>query len=401
MSQVPQNQTAERAALSILSYSPKCLLDLPWSAELFHSPACQMIFEAIEAAARAGNETALVPLTSSMEAAGTLAVVGGAAGLTEILMTFGGPNPGQARYYFEKLTDALTARKTLTAALAILPDLQQMTVQPAEFAERIAAAAQGPEIAQRETLANHLDALCAELERNESAECFSTGLPGLDRHFAGGFHRGELGVVAAETSGGKSVLLGMTALASAQAGKATTLFSLEMPAKDVLKRMAANLAGLPIIGAKDKPSKRHMDAISRAILSLYAMPLTIIDNLASLQDIEREARRLARLKKADLIAVDYLQLVENTAADSREQAVSEVARKLKNIALGCGSVVLTASQMNEDGKLRESRAIGHHADFVIGIGGGTITIEKNRRGPRGPSVAVTLRGELGRFEEAN
>lgn len=399
MSQVPQNRAAERAAISLLSFSPKCFSEMPWTPDLFHDPANQIIFAALESASAAGEPTDLIAVTARMESDGTLEAAGGAAGLSEILLTFGGPNPRQAEYYFGLLSEALVARKTLQAVRAGLPDLEQMTATPAEFVERIAAEAQGPEIAHRATLAEHLDSLCAELERNEPQECFTTGLPSLDRYLAGGFHRGELAVIAADTSRGKSVLLSMAALASAQAGKATLLFSLEMPARDILRRMAANVAGLPILSARDNPTKRHMDAASRAIISLHCQPLLIVDNLSSLTDIEREARRMARLKKADLIVIDYLQLVENSAADNREQAVSEVARKLKNIALGCGSVVLTASQMNEDGKLRESRAIGHHADFVLNIGDGEITVGKNRRGPRGVSVPVTLRGELGRFEE--
>ena len=110
-------------------------------------------------------------------------------------------------------------------------------------------------------------------------------------------------------------------------------------------------------------------------------------------------RRLTRLKKADAVIIDYLQLVENCAADNREQAIAEVARKLKNLALGCNCAVFTSSQLNDDGKLRESRAIGHHADFVISIGDGKLVITKNRRGPRDMSIAVTLHADIGRFEE--
>jgi replicative DNA helicase len=97
---------------------------------------------------------------------------------------------------------------------------------------------------------------------------------------------------------------------------------------------------------------------------------------------------------------DYLQLVETPEADSRDQAVSEVARKLENLALNCGAAVLTASQMNEAGQLRESRAIDHHAEAIINIADDRITVEKNRRGSRSGGVNVTLRGELGRFEES-
>ena len=129
------------------------------------------------------------------------------------------------------------------------------------------------------------------------------------------------------------------------------------------------------------------------------MPLTIIDNLASLAAIEAEARRLIRTKKADVVIIDYVQLVENSGAETREACVAEVARKFKNLALSGQCAVLTASQLNEDGRLRESRAIGHHADIVVHISGDALVINKNRRGPRDVSIPVTLRGELGRFEE--
>jgi replicative DNA helicase len=142
-----------------------------------------------------------------------------------------------------------------------------------------------------------------------------------------------------------------------------------------------------------------MDALSNAVTSLYSMPLTIVDDISSLTAIEAEARRLIRLKKADIVIVDYLQLVENSGPETREACMAETARKFKNLALAGQCAVLTASQLNEDGKLRESRAIGHHADFVINIEDGSLVISKNRRGARNMSIPVTLRGELGRFEE--
>ena len=114
-----------------------------------------------------------------------------------------------------------------------------------------------------------------------------------------------------------------------------------------------------------------------------------------------EARRLIRLKKADVVIVDYIQLVENTGAETREACISEVARKLKNLALTANIAVLTASQLNDNGMLRESRAIGHHADFVISISDGSLIVDKNRHGPRNVSIPIKLKGELGRFEESD
>ena len=104
-----------------------------------------------------------------------------------------------------------------------------------------------------------------------------------------------------------------------------------------------------------------------------------------------------------MIIVDYLQIVSMPKADNREQAISELTRRLKLTALKSQSLVVTASQLNDDGKLRESRAIGHHADHALFIihekNNSSIVVEKNRRGARGVGFPVVMRGEISRFEQ--
>lgn len=402
MSEVPQNATAEKSALSMLSCSPRLVAEMPWTEDMFLNPTHRTIFRAIESAAQSGEPGDLVALTARLEATGQLDGVGGAAGVTDILTTLTATHPQQAAYYRQQLVEARNYRDTLRAVTLALPEIAAMRIPLPELVERIAAAADHDQDRKSETLAQQMDGLFAELERSEPQEAFSTGLPSLDRHLSGGIHRKQMTVVAGETGGGKSILLALAALANAQIGRSVAIFSLEMPARDILKRMAANLAGLPIKAAHEKPEKEEqekLDRISRALIGLTSLPLTIIDTMTSLAEIEAEARRLARLGKADLIVVDYLQLIANEGPDSREQAISEIARKLKNLALSSGSAVITASQLNEDGKLRESRAIGHHADHVLIIGDGKITIAKNRNGQANVSAQVTMRGELGRFDE--
>ena len=165
--------------------------------------------------------------------------------------------------------------------------------------------------------------------------------------------------------------------------------------------MAANIAGFPIKGVHEKPNGKEMDAATRAIRALSSLPITIIDSLASLnfdriRDAQNDPAEEGRCPDYRLPATRR----ELNRLQS-EQAIAAVARKLKNLALGCGCAVFTASQLNEEGKLRESRAIGHHADFVVSISSGTLVVVKNRRGPPNVSIPVKLRGELGRFEESN
>ena len=94
-----------------------------------------------------------------------------------------------------------------------------MRLDPGEFADKVASAAQGPETVERPTLAQYLESLIGELERTEPREAFPTGLPSLDAALDGGVHRGEMFVVAGESGGGKSILLTQAALACLQGGK--------------------------------------------------------------------------------------------------------------------------------------------------------------------------------------
>jgi replicative DNA helicase len=273
----------------------------------------------------------------------------------------------------------------------------------------------------------HLSDFLDDLENKTPLENFTTGIPKVDKLLGGGMRRGEMLVVGAQTSGGKSILLYQAALNALLDGKSVTIFSLEMPAKSILQRMACNLIGKTIVpmreisAVSDWKTVASAKDISSAIGQLMKMKLTIRDDLSEVGEIIAEAQRLASLGKADVIVVDYLQIVTMPSADNREQAVSELSRRLKLTALKANSAVLTASQLNDDGAVRESRAIGHHTDFLLIISHpddkkkepagyrktapaqptSRIRIDKNRRGQRDVFVPVKMRGDISRFEEVN
>ena len=132
--------------------------------------------------------------------------------------------------------------------------------------------------------------------------------------------------------------------------------------------------------------------------------LTICDaDSISLESIDS---RLAQMIDAglgvDLIIVDYIQLVgvSNNQGKSREQEVSEVARSLKQLSKKYNCPVLSASQLNDDGKVRESRAISHDCDVLLKIEPeeGVIIVSKNRNGERGGELPLALNGSFQRFE---
>lgn len=410
--EIPIAKTAEAAALSLIVTDPDVYSALPWDASLFALDAHKTLFRAIAMVQqRSGTCNALQAL-SELETNGQLHKCGGDEVVMQILgSAMQGPGPialAVAADYRRQLAKAKGFRDALAAWAEAEPEIRRMNFELSSLAETIAKAAT-ENITEAKSLKDHLNELIDDLEQKTPLETFSIGLPTLDKHLHGGLLRGEMLVVGADTGGGKSILLYQAALAALEAGKNVAIFSLEMPAKAILRRMASNLVGKRVEGMRDMLAAQDQRSIatghdlSKALTALMRMPLTVHDTLSEVGEIDAEAHRLASIGKADLIVVDYLQIVTMPKADSREQAISELARRLKLTALKTGSVVLTASQLNEQGRLRESRAIGHHADAVINIrhdGSPIMVIDKNRRGQRGVTIPVCMRGDISRFEES-
>jgi replicative DNA helicase len=161
----------------------------------------------------------------------------------------------------------------------------------------------------------------------------------------------------------------------------------------------------------------ELDAITSGIHAIGKLPLQIESGYSDWESIEACARELRAKDKLDLLVLDYIQLVhlrDLAKNETREQHVSEITRRLKSLALTLNIATATASQLNEDGRLRESRAIGHHADHVWLINpnedknqkpkqkmnnGPVLRIEKNRSGERDRAIPLFMRGDISRFEE--
>ena len=409
---VPIATTAEQAALSHLAFDKKALPNLHWEPDLFALEHHRIIFEAMVRVHQRTGSCGGVATISELESTGTLKSAGGREGVLQVLKTItaapGAFSLAQADDYRHQLIRARSYRKVLKVIEGADDDIRWMRADLPELGEMIAQA--GGECGDAvKSIKDHITELLDDLEGKTPLETFGTGLPSFDRHFRGGIRRGEMMVVAAETSGGKSILLGQYVLEALKSGKAVAFFSLEMPIPGILQRLASAKIGktiLPVSEIKTIHDQRNAATgadITQALSWLAQSRLTMRDDLHEVGEIIAEANRLAASGKADLVVVDYLQIVSMPKADTREQAISELTRRLKLTSTKAGVAIVTASQINEDGKLRESRAIGHHSDHVVAVlhdeGGSRIRILKNRRGSRDISIPIKMRGEISRFEE--
>jgi replicative DNA helicase len=403
MKNLPNNNTAERAMLGILAGSPSLIEEI--EDNLFFNPIHELLFKTLKELVRKeapADHLDHTHIRAELESNGKLQEFGDTSMVFEIF----GMNLGRASYPYYRtiLAEAASYRRFIRLAIPAIAEAERMTTPLEEIIADLQTASTVAEVNELPQIKKQVMMLLDELERNTPHEYFQTGIYQLDNMLGGGLQRKEMLVVAAPTSRGKSLLLGQATVASVIAGKRTAFFTLEMPAFDVIKRFAANMSGYPIRANCDistERSRREMDAQVKQIAILSDLPIHIFDNVSDLDTIMRTAKSLKQKHGLDLVVVDYIQRVE-AEGTNREQAVSTIARTLKNFALVNDCCVMTASQMNDDGQVRESRAIGHEADILINIadkGADTIlTVGKNRRGESGKSLVVTRRGELGRFD---
>ena len=208
-----------------------------------------------------------------------------------------------------------------------------------------------------------------------------TGLRELDRLTAG-WQQGDLNIIAARPSVGKTAFALHLALAAGRAGKQVLVNSLEMQGERLGDRwlcaQAANVdAGHLKTGLLDAGERQQ--ALEAARL-LSALPVYVDDNPKMSMDHIRSSALLQKSKgRCDLLIIDYLQLCEMKSGQknrNREQEVAEASRKAKLIAKELDIPVILLCQLNREcemradkrpalSDLRESGAIEQDADVVM------------------------------------
>ena len=200
--------------------------------------------------------------------------------------------------------------------------------------------------------------------------------------YTGGFQGSDLIIIAARPSMGKtSLALDIaTHAAGLKEPSPGVFFSLEMSKEQLIRRQ---LAGKSRVSATRLRSGRldNQDwvKIQTSAGTLLDFPVWIIDKSGlTPSQVRSQARRLKRKHGIKWIVIDYLQLMHEPKAKSREQEVSTISRKLKGLAKELNIPVIALSQLNRDlekrpnkrpqlADLRESGSIEQDADVVIFI----------------------------------
>ena len=228
-----------------------------------------------------------------------------------------------------------------------------------------------------------------EIERlqerpDEPSKKILSGIATLDNKL-GGLMGGEYVAIGARPSVGKSILALTFCVNAAKQGKKVLLISLEMNETQIVERVLAAEGETPlhVITSGNIPDEGWR-GIARAVGPVSGLPIWFSLEATTVDKVRRAAYRLYENGGLDMIAVDYLQLMESTYAkrQSRQEQISEISRGLRQLAAELKIPILVLTQLNRssvnervDGKkvkreptmneARESGAIEQDANIFI------------------------------------
>jgi replicative DNA helicase len=253
-----------------------------------------------------------------------------------------------------------------------------------------------------------------------------TGFMDFD-HMTSGLQPGNLVIIAARPSMGKTTLvLNIAQNIALEEKRPVAIFSLEMPAQDIVMRMLAAESQIDFGRLRTGNfSEDYWGPLTEGASRLAKAPILINDNRGlTVQSLRAEGRRLkGEHGNLALIIVDYLQLLRGTGRyNVREQEISEISRALKILAWELNVPIIACSQLSREierrpdkrpqlSDLRESGAIEQDADLVAflhrddyyedeDVGDrveANIMIKKQRNGPTGTVILYFTKKQM-RFE---
>ncbi|MES3040271.1 MAG: replicative DNA helicase [Pseudomonadota bacterium] len=283
----------------------------------------------------------------------------------------------------------------------------------------------GPQ-ALRPLLQKALERIDKLFQSDDAITGLSTGFADLDDRTSG-LQNSDLVIVAARPSMGKTTFaMNLVENALMKSGKPVLVFSMEMPAEQLVMRMLSSLGRID--QGRVRSGKLEEDDWPRltSTMTMLSEQKLLIDDSASLSpnDVRTRARRVAREQGGlGLIMVDYLQLMRVPGLEgNRVNEISEISRSLKALAKEMECPVIALSQLNRSleqrpnkrpvmSDLRESGAIEQDADVIMFIyrdevynpespdkGTAEIIIGKQRNGPIG-ALRLAFHGKYTRFED--
>lgn len=434
----PQALDLEEAVLGALLIEPSCVDEAmeELSANCFYDPKHRMIYEAMVALVNEHVSIDLLSVSHKLQEQKTLETVGGPAVLAGLSQKIGAA--AHVEYYIKILKQKCIQRDLITAAYDILKgaydDSQNVDDLIDMSQSKVFAAIQNNVKKDVQDVGSVLKTAMDEIEEMQDKSGISgvpSGFVSLDKYTLG-WQKSNLIILGARPSVGKTAFsLNILRNAAVDNNMPVAIFSLEMSAIELVKRLMTTESGLDGDKIKGgvKLTPADWEQLDYGTKALARAPIYIDDTPGiTIMEFRTKAKRLVKSKGVKFIVVDYLQLMQGPPElrGMREQEVAAISRTLKGTAKELEIPIMALSQLSRNAvqrgqsnnrpmlsDLRESGSIEQDADIVlfvhrpdaVGLGDTVedkeyteIIIAKNRNGQIG-TIPMKFKGNNLRFVE--
>jgi replicative DNA helicase len=429
---LPSNIEAEKSVLAaiLLNSQNLTLVSDILKPSDFYNRANQIIYQSILDITQNAQQIDLVVLQDDLDKKQVLDSIGGIMYLMELQEDI--PSIGMVSQHAKIVKDKAILRELIQSATEIITSCYDQNMQEIDSVLdsseskifQISNKLVPPTFVPLDSL---LKKTFQHLAQVKSSKEGVTGIPSGFFQFdemTSGMQQGDLLILAARPSMGKTALALNMAINACKAGHGVGVFSLEMSAEQLVLRLLSSESKIPHTRIRNAmvTSDEWMELTNTAALLSEAKVFIDDSPALSIMELRAKARKLKAKFNIQLLIIDYLQLIGSTSKyENRTQEISAISRALKSLAKELSIPVLALSQLSRSlesrmdkrpmlSDLRESGAIEQDGDVVFFVYRDVvynpetenpdlaeIIIGKQRNGPIG-SFPARFRGDLTRFE---
>ena len=387
----PHAPEAEQGVLGCVLLSPndclgQCIEKLKAGADVFYDLRHQTIYTALVEMYDQREPIDVITVQQRLKDRQLLDQIGGIPYLNALQDAV--PSAANVTYYAEIVQEKYLLRKLIHACSDVVGKVYEFEGEVDVLMDEVErdilsiseSRVQGGAVAAKLLVNKAISTIENYFSRQGSLGGVGTGFPDLDK-MTDGFHGGEMIVIAARPSMGKtSLAMNMAEHIALNQKLPVGVFSLEMTAESLVMRMLCSNARVNLRNIREGfMSESDFPKLTSSAGRISNAPLFIDDTPAlSILQMRARARRMSQQHGVKLFVVDYLQLLHSTsrrAQDNRQQEISEISSGIKALAKELNVPVIVLSQLNRElekdksrkprlSDLRESGAIEQDADLV-------------------------------------
>src|SRR6266852_6532153 len=359
----PHSLEAEQGVLGCVLLAPaeclgECIEKFKSGAEVFYDLRHRTIYEALVEMFDHKEPIDAITLQQRLKDRQQLEAVGGLAYLSALPDTV--PTAANLGYYQEIVREKYILRKMIQACTEVVGRVYDYEGEVDALMDEVErdilriseSRVQSQTITIKDLVKKAINTIEDFHQRQGMLTGVGTGFTDLDK-MTSGFHPGEMVVIAARPSMGKtSLAMNIAEHVAIDLKLPVGVFSLEMTSESLVLRMLCSRSRVNLRNVRDGfLAERDFSKLTGAAGKLAKAPLFIDDSSAlSILQLRAKARRMFQQYGIKLFVIDYLQLVHSTArrAENRQQEIADISSGIKSLAKEMKVPVIVLSQLNRD-----------------------------------------------------